>query len=77
MAGTMQRNGNGRPRVKRWVVSFEPCGPVASMIENETRGKGWGSQSRLMEAAIVKLLGRKYPKLRSRFEMLQQEAKAA
>ncbi len=36
------------------------------MIFNELRGKGRGAKTRLMEKALLNLLGAKYPKLAER-----------
>ncbi|MEI8288641.1 MAG: hypothetical protein WCH99_04160 [Verrucomicrobiota bacterium] len=58
---------------KRNIVTFEPCGPVSSMIENELRGKKRGAQTILLEKAVVNLLRSKYPKLAARYDVLQQE----
>ncbi len=70
----MRSMSNGRPKAKTRVVTFKPCGPVSAMLDNHTRGKGWGAMSRVLEAAIVEHLGPRYPKLRTRFNVLRDEA---
>lgn len=59
---------------RRTIVSFEPSGPVAAMLQNETRGKRRGTRTKLVERAIVELLRNKYPKLAERFDVLAEEA---
>jgi len=54
------------PRSKRKIVTFEPSGPISAMIHNELRGKGRGAKTKLMERALMALLGKKYPKLADR-----------
>lgn len=61
-------------RMRRRIECFEPSGPVAAMIDNATRGKGYGAKSKLYEQAIVEFLGAKYPKLRERWQVLHEEA---
>lgn len=63
-----------RETTKRNIQTFEPCGPVSLMIQNELRGKSRGAKTKLMERALVNLLGAKYPKLAERFEILNEEA---
>lgn len=65
---------NGLPKQYRRIESFRPCGPVAAMIDNETRGRGFGAKTALYERALVELLGAKYPKLKARWLVLHEEA---
>jgi len=65
---------NTKRNTKRNIVTFEPCGPVSSMIANELRGKGLGAKKRLMESALVCMLQAKYPKLAERYNVLKEEA---
>jgi len=67
---------NGRPNGdnKRRIITFEPSGPVASMLDCELRSKPRGARTALLERAIVALLGAKYPKLRRRFDVLADES---
>lgn len=58
---------------KRNIVTFEPSGPVRSMLANELRNKPHGAQKKLMEEALVCLLRNKYPKLADRFDILREE----
>ena len=75
MRAAMQSKSNGRLQTRtRRIHSFEPCGPVAAMIANETRGKGRGAKSALYEVAVVALDGRKYPKSLARWQVLNEEA---
>ena len=67
----MQRN---TPRnTKRNIISFEPSGPVASMMAIALRGKLRGSKTELLEDAIVNLLRAKFPKLADRHDVLRAE----
>ncbi len=73
MSNGLQKAVGRLQKAKRRVVSFEPSGPVAAMIENETRHGTYGAQTRLMEEALMALLGAKYPKCRARWEALREE----
>lgn len=53
-----------------------PCGPVAQMVAFETKGKGVGAKTRLMQDAIVNKYGAKYPKLAERYRVLVEEGAA-
>lgn len=68
----MKRNG-------RRIETFEPCGPIAAMIDNETRNKPRGAKVTLFENALAQLLGSKYPKQLQRFQTLRdaQEGEVA
>ena len=68
-------NRNHPPKKKRNILTFEPCGPVSSMIENELRGKRRGAKTDLLQNAVVALLRAKYPKLAERYDVLAEEAK--
>ena len=61
-------------KTKRGVKTWEPCGPVSAMLACELRGKGRGAQTRLLDEAVARLLGPKYPKLFDRFQVLRDEA---
>lgn len=71
----MKTNGRANGK-RREIISFEPCGPVRAMLANELRRSARGAQTALMERAVVSLLGDKYPKLRERFQVLQEERAA-
>lgn len=58
---------------KRRIEGFEPCGPIAAIIDNETRGKGHGAKTRMFEQAILLAYGPKYPKLSARYKILREE----
>lgn len=60
-------------RVKRNIMTFEPSGPIAAMMECELRGAGYGARTRLIETALAALLGCKYPKFLERFNILHDE----
>ena len=61
----MKRNG-------RRIETFEPCGPIAAMIDNETRNKPRGAKVTLFEMALANFLGPKYPKQLQRFQALRE-----
>jgi len=56
----------------RNIIGFEPCGPIAEMLNNEFRSGA--SKTRVMEDLVAKALGSKYPKLAERFRILREEA---
>ena len=60
----------------RRIETFEPCGPIAQMIDNETKNKARGAKTRLLQEAIADKLGPKYPKLLERFRVLIEESAA-
>lgn len=70
----MKSNLSPRPARQNRRECFRPSGPVAMMIDNETRGKGFGAKTELFERALVELLGERYPKLRARWQVLREEA---
>jgi hypothetical protein len=57
---------------KRNIIGFEPCGPIAEMVQHELRSGI--NKTDLMENCIAKALGAKYPKLAERFRILREEA---
>lgn len=61
------------PKQQRRIEAFEPSGPIASMIDNETRKKPRGGKTRLFENAVAEFLRHKYPKLYRRFLVLKDE----
>lgn len=56
----------------RNIIGFEPCGPIAEMLNNEFRAGS--SKTRIMEDLVAKAVGPKYPKLLERFRILREEA---
>jgi hypothetical protein len=60
-----------RPARKRRLESFEPCGPIASMIHNATRKKSRGAKTRLFEDALYSLLKGRFPRLAKRYQALR------
>jgi hypothetical protein len=66
---TVTTNKQKKPRN---IVGFEPCGPVAEMLNNEFRSGA--SKTHVLEDCIVKAVGSKYPKLAERFRILREEA---
>lgn len=65
----MKRNG-------RRIETFEPCGPVAQMIDNATRNKPRGWKTRLFQDCIAEVLGRTQPKLAEKYAVLREEKAA-
>lgn len=59
---------------KRRIRSFEPCGPIQAIIDNELRSGGAGALRRYMEECVMAKSGLKYPKLAQRFLVLREEA---
>lgn len=72
----MEHTTDNKPKKVRRLEGFDPCGPVAAMIDIETRKKPRGSKTKLFENAIAEHLRRKYPKLYKRFQILRDEAAA-
>ena len=62
-----------RPTSQRNIVCFEPCGPVAAMLELEVKNKIRGTRTKLLEAAVAEHLGKRYPKLMARYLVLLEE----
>ncbi len=65
----MKRNG-------RRIETFEPCGPIAQMIDNAGRGKARGWKTRFYEDCIAEMVGRKQPKLLEKYKVLREECAA-
>ena len=65
-----------RQAPRRQFVSWEPCGPVSSILQCELRGKGRGARTRLIEHCIIHTLCMKYPKLAERYSVLVGERAA-
>lgn len=60
----------------RRMIGCAPCGPILSMIDIELRGKHRGAKAQLLQEAIFKMLGPKYPKLAERYKVLREEKAA-
>lgn len=59
---------------KRNNITFEPSGPISSMIVNEMRSHT--NRTMVLEDCIAKALGAKYPKLLEKFKILREEKTA-
>jgi hypothetical protein len=59
---------------KRGTVSFEPMGPVATMLGLALRGKPRGYKTRVIEDAIAEKYREKYPKHYQAYSVLRTEA---
>ena len=65
----MKRNG-------RRIETFEPCGPIAQMIDNAARGKSRGWKTRFFQDAIANMVGQRQPKLMEKYQTLREEEAA-
>lgn len=65
----MKRNG-------RRIETFEPCGPIAQMIDNAARGKGRGWKTRFFQDCIAEVAGRQQGKLLEKYKVLREERAA-
>lgn len=59
---------------RRKIITFEPSGPVASILEAALRGKSRGARTKLIESAIVEQHRKQFPKLAARYDVLREES---
>lgn len=70
-----RKNPTTTKKPQRNTLSFEPCGPIRSMIADEMKrhGCGRGALKKVLEAAVIAALAPKYPKLHQRYLVLKEE----